>query len=227
MRTKKPFWLQAVHGVSAGPFAWRLPVLETRFTSTTLRRLKLLVHDYIGLAIQLAIDEIKDTYEELERHPPRADAAVPEVPAGYLEISVRAAGLNFRDVMYAMGLLSDEAVEAGFAAILIASPVAGLRPRRALRAGFLTRRIFTPVSGIVNSPEPRRFMCASIISPRLLNTAPTSFFDSSVDSAMAAMICVLVCFVVMAFTAGAAAAAFVATFFFAAFFLATMLISQF
>lgn len=32
-----------------------------------LESMKLLVHDYITLSIQLAIDEIEDTYEELER----------------------------------------------------------------------------------------------------------------------------------------------------------------
>lgn len=35
--------------------------------------------------------------------------------AGEVEIAVRAAGLNFRDVMFALGILPDEAVENGFA----------------------------------------------------------------------------------------------------------------
>src|SRR4030095_9345799 len=35
--------------------------------------------------------------------------------SGEIEIRVRATGLNFRDLMYAMGMLSDEAVEHGFA----------------------------------------------------------------------------------------------------------------
>ncbi|MCD2512437.1 type I polyketide synthase [Comamonas endophytica] len=34
---------------------------------------------------------------------------------GEIEVDVRATGLNFRDVMYALGLLSDEAIENGFA----------------------------------------------------------------------------------------------------------------
>ena len=39
-----------------------------------------------------------------------------QVPGeGEVEIQVRATGLNFRDIMYALGLLSDEAVEGGFA----------------------------------------------------------------------------------------------------------------
>jgi acyl transferase domain-containing protein/NADPH:quinone reductase-like Zn-dependent oxidoreductase/acyl carrier protein/NADP-dependent 3-hydroxy acid dehydrogenase YdfG len=38
------------------------------------------------------------------------------IPAGdQVEVAVKATGLNFRDIMYALGLLSDEAVENGFA----------------------------------------------------------------------------------------------------------------
>ena len=43
-----------------------------------------------------------------------------------VEIEVRAAGLNFRDVMYAMGLLPDEAVEDGFSGPTLGMEVAGL-----------------------------------------------------------------------------------------------------
>ena len=42
-----------------------------------------------------------------------------------VEIEVRAAGLNFRDVMYAMGLLSDEAVESGFAGPTLGMELSG------------------------------------------------------------------------------------------------------
>jgi acyl transferase domain-containing protein/NADPH:quinone reductase-like Zn-dependent oxidoreductase/acyl carrier protein len=45
---------------------------------------------------------------------------------GEVEIEVRAAGLNFRDVMYAMGLLSDEAVEDGFAGPTLGMECAGV-----------------------------------------------------------------------------------------------------
>lgn len=38
-----------------------------------------------------------------------------ELAAGEVEIEVMATGLNFRDIMYALGLLSDEAIENGFA----------------------------------------------------------------------------------------------------------------
>lgn len=45
---------------------------------------------------------------------------------GEVAIDVRAAGLNFRDVMYAMGLLSDEAVEEGFAGATLGMELAGV-----------------------------------------------------------------------------------------------------
>jgi len=40
---------------------------------------------------------------------------LPQASADEVEISVKATGLNFRDVMYTLGLLSDEAIENGFA----------------------------------------------------------------------------------------------------------------
>jgi len=47
------------------------------------------------------------------------------LPAGAVEIAVRATGLNFRDVMYAMGMLSAEAVEQGFAGATLGLEAAG------------------------------------------------------------------------------------------------------
>jgi acyl carrier protein len=46
--------------------------------------------------------------------------------AGEVAIDVRAAGLNFRDVMYAMGQLSDEALEGGFAGPTLGMEIAGV-----------------------------------------------------------------------------------------------------
>ena len=46
-----------------------------------------------------------------------------------VEIEVRTAGLNFRDVMYAMGLLPDEAVEDGFCGPTLGMEVAGIVTR--------------------------------------------------------------------------------------------------
>src|SRR5690606_10684161 len=91
-------------------------------------------------------------------------------------------------------------VRAGLAAIFISSPVAGLRPSRALRAGFLTRRILTPVSGIWNSPEPRLRMCPMTRSPSAPRTAETSFLVSPVDSEIDWTTWLLVCLLA---TAGA------------------------
>ena len=45
--------------------------------------------------------------------------------SGEIEIRVRATGLNFRDLMYAMGMLSDEAVENGFAGAALGLECAG------------------------------------------------------------------------------------------------------
>ncbi len=45
--------------------------------------------------------------------------------AGEIEVRVRATGLNFRDVMFAMGLLTDEAVENGFAGATLGMECAG------------------------------------------------------------------------------------------------------
>ena len=53
--------------------------------------------------------------------------ALPEqaLQADEIEILPKATGLNFRDVMYAMGLLSDEAVENGFAGASLGMELAG------------------------------------------------------------------------------------------------------
>lgn len=58
------------------------------------------------------------------RELPAQSLAVDEI-----EILPKAAGLNFRDVMYAMGLLSDEAVENGFAGASLGMELAGVVTR--------------------------------------------------------------------------------------------------
>jgi NADPH:quinone reductase-like Zn-dependent oxidoreductase/acyl carrier protein len=50
----------------------------------------------------------------------------PRPASDELEIEVHATGLNFRDVMYALGLLSDEAVEGGFAGPTLGLEFAGI-----------------------------------------------------------------------------------------------------
>ncbi|MGO9634994.1 MAG: type I polyketide synthase, partial [Steroidobacteraceae bacterium] len=76
-----------------------------------------------------------------------------------VEVAVKATGLNFRDVMYALGLLSDEAVESGFA-----GPSLGLE-----------------FSGVVLAVGP----CAEGFAPgdAVVGFAPSSFGDRLVTRA--------------------------------------------
>jgi acyl transferase domain-containing protein/NADPH:quinone reductase-like Zn-dependent oxidoreductase/acyl carrier protein len=53
------------------------------------------------------------------------ECSVPEPSAGEVVIAVEATGLNFRDVMWAMGLLPEEALEDGFAGATIGMEFAG------------------------------------------------------------------------------------------------------
>jgi NADPH:quinone reductase-like Zn-dependent oxidoreductase/NAD(P)-dependent dehydrogenase (short-subunit alcohol dehydrogenase family)/acyl carrier protein len=57
--------------------------------------------------------------------------ALPAPGNGQVEVKVEATGLNFRDVMYALGLLSDEAIEHGFAGPTLGLEFAG----RVVRTG--------------------------------------------------------------------------------------------
>ncbi len=78
-----------------------------------------------------------------------------------IEVAVKATGLNFRDVMYALGLLSDEAVESGFA-----GPSLGLE-----------------FSGVVLGVGP----CADGFAPgdAVVGFAPSSFGDRLMTRASA------------------------------------------
>ena len=89
----------------------------------------------------------------------------PRKPAvGEVEIEVRAAGLNFRDVMFAMGLLPDEALEGGFA-----GPTLGME-----------------LSGVVVStgPNAERFRPGD----EVIAFAPASFAKRSITSVSAVML---------------------------------------
>lgn len=101
-----------------------------------------------------------------------------------VEIEPAAAGLNFRDVMYAMGLLSDEAVEQGFAGPTIGMELSG----RIIRVGADVRdfrvgdavlgfapacfasRVRTQVGAVALKPERLSFEEAA--------TIPTTFFTA-------------------------------------------------
>jgi acyl transferase domain-containing protein/NADPH:quinone reductase-like Zn-dependent oxidoreductase/acyl carrier protein len=109
-----------------------------------------------------------------------------------VEIEVRAAGLNFRDVMYAMGLLPDEAVEDGFCGASLGMEVAGTitrvgagvlqGPPQGIRrlapgdaviafapASFATR-VRTVALAVAHKPEGWSFAAAA--------TVPTAFFTA-------------------------------------------------
>jgi phthiocerol/phenolphthiocerol synthesis type-I polyketide synthase C len=62
----------------------------------------------------------------LWRRDTRGEAEGAALEDGELEIEVRAAGLNFRDLMYAMGLLPDEAIEDGFCGPTLGMEAAGV-----------------------------------------------------------------------------------------------------
>ncbi|WP_063533520.1 type I polyketide synthase [Burkholderia sp. MSMB1589WGS] len=107
-----------------------------------------------------------------------------ELEPDEVEIEPVATGLNFRDVMYAMGLLSDEAVETGFAGATIGMELAG----RVVRVGrdvdgfaagdavlgfasasFATR-VVTRAAAIAHKPSRLSFEEAA--------TIPTTFFTA-------------------------------------------------
>ncbi|WP_144107295.1 type I polyketide synthase [Paraburkholderia sp. BCC1886] len=107
-----------------------------------------------------------------------------ELRSGEVEIAPAATGLNFRDVMYAMGLLSDEAVESGFAGatigmelsgriVRVGPDVKGWAPGDAVLgfapASFATR-VVTRATAIARKPEPMSFEEAA--------TIPTTFFTA-------------------------------------------------
>ena len=111
-------------------------------------------------------------------------AALPAPRGEQLEIEVRAAGLNFRDIMYAMGLLSDEAVEQGFAGptlgMELAGVVTGMGPEVegfaigdeviAFAPASFAERVVTPSAAVVHKPRGWSFNAAA--------TVPTTFFTA-------------------------------------------------
>lgn len=99
-----------------------------------------------------------------------------------LEISIQATGLNFRDVMYALGMLSDEAIENGFAGPTlglefagivkqVGSAVSGYQPGDPV-VGFgpasFGNRVLTRADAIARIPDGMSFEAAA--------TIPSTFF---------------------------------------------------
>jgi len=74
-----------------------------------------------GSAPSTASEQTTDAYHTLSLAQPGqlrllhwTTRPMPELTADGVEVQVHATGLNFRDVMYALGMLSDEAIESGF-----------------------------------------------------------------------------------------------------------------
>lgn len=106
----------------------------------------------------------------------------PAPGADQIEVRIYATGLNFRDVMYALGMLSDEAIENGFAGPTlglefagvvsrVGSAVIGYRPGDNV-AGFgpasFGNRVLTQASAISHIPAGFSFEAAA--------TIPSAFF---------------------------------------------------
>ncbi|MDD2723244.1 MAG: type I polyketide synthase [Methylovulum sp.] len=99
-----------------------------------------------------------------------------------IEIEVKATGLNFRDVMYTLGLLSDEAVENGFVGPTLGLEFAGLVTRIGTNVhGFkpgdkvvglgpasFSNRVLTKANAITQIPEHLDYAAAA--------TIPSTFF---------------------------------------------------
>lgn len=113
----------------------------------------------------------------------RWEAVAGRQPAeGEVEVEVRATGLNFRDVMYALGLLSDEAIENGFAGPTLGLEFAGVVQRVGAKAnGFAPgdqvvgfgpssfgNRVVTQIGAISHIPSGISFEAAA--------TIPSAFF---------------------------------------------------
>jgi acyl transferase domain-containing protein/NADPH:quinone reductase-like Zn-dependent oxidoreductase/NAD(P)-dependent dehydrogenase (short-subunit alcohol dehydrogenase family)/acyl carrier protein len=103
---------------------------------------------------------------------------------GELEVAVKATGVNFRDIMYALGMLSDEAVESGFAGPTLGLEFAGVvsrvgpgysnfAPGNAV-VGFapssFSDHLITPISAVSLMPSELSFEAAA--------TLPSAFFTA-------------------------------------------------
>jgi len=117
------------------------------------------------------------------RDPPPCGAPAEPLDAGELEIDVRAAGLNFRDVMYAMGLLPDEAIEDGFCGPNLGMELAGVVRRTgpgvdlapgdeviAIAPASFANRARTRAFAVIRKPADWSFAAAA--------TVPTAFFTA-------------------------------------------------
>ena len=114
----------------------------------------------------------------------RAEPEPESMAEDEVEIEVRAAGLNFRDVMYAMGLLPDEAVEDGFCGPSLGMEVSGIVTRVgtgvtevapndaviAFAPASFANRVRTRALAVTRKPSAWSFAAAA--------TVPTAFFTA-------------------------------------------------
>ena len=127
---------------------------------------------------------IPGSFQHLEwRTVAESDGAQLPLAEGEVEIDVRAAGLNFRDVMYAMGLLPDEAIEDGFCGPALGMEVAGVVRRVGPGVEFSAteevmgvapaafgQRVKTRAFALARKPTDWSFAAAA--------TVPTAFFTA-------------------------------------------------
>jgi acyl transferase domain-containing protein/NADPH:quinone reductase-like Zn-dependent oxidoreductase/acyl carrier protein len=127
---------------------------------------------------------VPGSFHHLEwREVAESAGAQPLLAEGEVEIDVRAAGLNFRDVMYAMGLLPDEAIEDGFCGPALGMEVSGIVRRVGPGVDFaagdevigvapaaLAQRVRTRAFALARKPADWSFAAAA--------TVPTAFFTA-------------------------------------------------
>jgi phthiocerol/phenolphthiocerol synthesis type-I polyketide synthase C len=103
---------------------------------------------------------------------------------GEVEIAVRAAGLNFRDVMYAIGLLPDEALESGFSGPTLGMELSGVVTRvgpgvddpapgaevLAFAPSSFANRVITRADAVVPKPAGWSFAAGASV--------PTAYFTA-------------------------------------------------
>ena len=106
----------------------------------------------------------------------------PDLEPDQIEVDVQATGLNFRDVMYALGLLSDEAIENGFAGPTLGFEFAGVVSRVGGMHGDFSpgdavvgfgpssfgNRVLTPTAAVSHIPPGMSFAAAATIPSTFL-----------------------------------------------------------
>lgn len=138
--------------------------------------------------IQTSGADSVEAYQLMIRHPGNLDelawVSVPGRLPGddEVEIKVVAAGLNFRDIMYASGLLPDEMLDEGFAGAALGLECSGIvtaagkdvtqfkigDPVLAFAPACFSSHVIAPANTVITKPEKLSFEAAA--------TVPTAFF---------------------------------------------------